>query len=482
MSARLPSAHPGACSTVAADIFAVPVSHRVLIHAPLHGISALVSESARDDLRRAFSDGEPPEGALGVLAGRLNAACADALRPRSGTLDPLFLGLIPTRGCNLGCHYCDFAAPKQSSAVMSVEVARQAVDAYLRILEKSGTKNGQIHFFGGEPFHAEKLVRWVTGYTSEKAAQSGIKMRFEATSNGAYSETLARWIAATFDTVVLSLDGPADVQNAHRPALNGRGSAGVVERTARIFSEGPVELILRCCITQATAARMPEMAEWMAREFRPSRICFESLTRSPRSQEAGLGAPDPEEFARGFDAAATVLREHGIKAVVSTADLSGSRIHFCPAGQDALIVSPDGTAAGCYLLPEDWARRGVDMRFAKVTDAGFDVDADALEQVRAFTVENKPRCANCFCRYSCAGGCHIHHPCDAPADAFDEVCVQTRLITAAGLLRRLRQEEWLGHWFADSEAVRATAQHRHDRLLHPTPISTPNLNPPSLPS
>jgi sulfatase maturation enzyme AslB (radical SAM superfamily) len=218
---------------------------------------------------------------------QLRSPGARAPAPRTGPLDdPFFLGLVPTRGCNLGCRYCDFAAPKQSSPVMDLSLAGEALDAYFGLLHGSGGRRAEVHFFGGEPFYAEAVVHFAVEYASLRAVNS-MAVRFEATTNGVYSAARCHWIADHFDTIVLSLDGPAEVQDRQRPALDGRSAFAIVARNAKILSEGPVELILRACVTNETVARLPEIARWVGREFRPSTVCFETLTDTPRSRAAG---------------------------------------------------------------------------------------------------------------------------------------------------------------------------------------------------
>lgn len=455
------SADPGGLDV---EIFALPVGERFLIYAPLQALTALVDRSALHCLQAGRQSLDPVPAALQPILGRLQTP-PQTLTPRSGPLDaPLFLGLIPTRGCNLGCRYCDFAAPKQASPVMDLGLARAALEAYFALLRAAGRRRAEIHFFGGEPFYAGAVVHFAVEQAAARAAELGLSVRFEATTNGLYSAARCRWIADRFDTLVLSLDGPPEVQERQRPALNGRPAAALVIRNAKILSDGPVELILRACVTSETVARMPATAEWMGREFRPAAVCFETLTTSAQSEAAGLTPPDPWEFARGFDAAAQILNAQGVEAVLSTADLRAPRLSFCPVGGDALIVSPDGTVAGCYLLAEEWARRGLDMRLGRLNGRGFEIDPAASARLRNLTVLDRPLCAECFCRYHCAGGCHVHHDTSAPAGRYDAVCIQTRLVTVTTLLRRLGQHDLAAAWLRDRAAAEAAAWQRSDRL------------------
>lgn len=365
----------------------------------------------------------------------------------------------------MGCRYCDFAAPKQTSPVMSLALARTAVDAYLNLIAASDERHANIHFFGGEPFFAADVVHFVVNYAAGRAAQAGMSVHFEATTNGLYSPTRCQWIADHFHTVVLSLDGPADIQNTQRPGINGQPLFEIVARNARILSGGSAELIIRACVTAETVAHLREIARWIAAEVSPRAVCFESLTPSALSKAAGFHPPDPWQFARHFHQAAQILAAAGIQTVLSTADTSAIRHTFCPVGQDALIVTPDGRVNACYLLAEEWQQQGLNLSLGQLTAGAeqFDLDMTAVHQIRQLPMRPKPRCAHCLCRYHCAGGCHVNH---AGGDGrYDDLCIQTRLVTITGLLAQLGLHDVIAAWHADDRLMQQTAWQPDDRLL-----------------
>lgn len=451
------------------DIFFVPVLDKFLVYRPLQPLVALVNRQAIQQLRSGLmNDGAVVGRQIETLAARLRAPASPRPQTRTGPLNkPLFLGIIPTRGCNMGCRYCDFGAPDQPETKMDLNLARAAANAYLKLLHENEQTRGEIHFFGGEPFFAPEVVHFVVEYALVRAAELGLVVHFEATTNGLYGRTHCQWIADRFDTIVLSLDGPADIQNWQRPGRNGRSTFDIVARNARILSAGSVELVIRVCVTAETARRMPEIAHWISQEFRPSTVCFESLTPSPLAEAAGIVPPNPFVFARNFMTAVSHLEAHGIQAILSTADLSATGVTSCPVGQDALIVSPDGLIDACYLLEDAWRQQGLDMRLGRVNVPAeqFEIKPGALSRARWLNLYNKPLCANCFCRYHCAGGCHVNHRTNAPPGHFDGLCLQTRLVTCATLLRQLGQTDLLANWFDDQAALSTVGWHQNDRLV-----------------
>jgi len=124
---------------------------------------------------------------------------------------------------------------------MDPRLARTAIDWYLELVA-GGSATAQVHFFGGEPFCAPEVVEFAVHYARLKAAQVGCTVSFEVSTNGTLDEERCRWVADTLDSVLLSLDGPADMHDRQRARRGGQGSFEAVVRSARILSEGSAEL------------------------------------------------------------------------------------------------------------------------------------------------------------------------------------------------------------------------------------------------
>lgn len=452
------------------DLFLIPVIDRYLLYFPLSHFAALVDKQAVSHIHNALHSHTTLPGNLQPIVDQLISTQMPPPGLRTGHLDtPLFLGIIPTRNCNLGCRYCDFADPKQGGRIMDLNLARKSTDAYLNLLAETGKRSADIHFFGGEPFFAPEVVQFVVEYASLRASELGLSVHFEAITNGLYNTSLCKWIADYFDTVILSLDGPADIQEHHRPALNGHSTFATIARNAKILSVGTVDFIVRACVTSETVGRMPEIAAWLAQEFHPSAVCFETLIESALSRASGLVPPSPWEFARQFIEATRILRNYGIETICSTTNMQAIQASFCPIGKDSLIVSPDGLLNACYLLPADWSRNDLNLSFGQVGDNGFEIDYPALQHIRNLSVYNKALCKNCLCRYHCAGGCHVNHNAST-LNQYDELCIQTRLITIATLLAEIDQEALTDEWLKDPIAMERSALQTTDCLWNVEPV------------
>src|SRR5947208_1430371 len=136
--------------------FLIPVLDRWLLYAPLHKVSALVNGAAAKALRAgaAADDGS----ALAELSAAIGEPPQSMPRALDGDVCPSFLGIMPTRGCNLACVYCNFGGPTAAKVFMNPDIAVSAVNWMADRLVKAGRRDFQIHFFGGEPFIAPDIV------------------------------------------------------------------------------------------------------------------------------------------------------------------------------------------------------------------------------------------------------------------------------------------------------------------------------------
>lgn len=445
------------------EVYCVPVGARWLVFAPLHSVAAVVNASAVEGLRAALRGGTPlPHGA--ALADLGEALAADRQPPPvpQGPARPPFLGLILTRGCNLGCRYCGFAA-EADSETMSPELVSQAVSGWVEWVRSLGGEWLDLHFFGGEPFTQPDLVEIAVHRARYLADRHGMGVRVEATTNGVLGRRMRGFVQDHFDALVLSLDGRAEDHDRHRPTRTGAGSFREAWSTAEALSASHVKLCLRVCVSEANVAGMAQTAEWLCRSLWPDTLTFEPMKPTPQALAAGLRAPGVLPFARGFLAAWRVARELGVPCVYAPL-YEQPRRAFCPVGQDTFIVAPDLSVRSCYLRRREWEACGLDMQVGQVErDGTLALDAQAAQRLREGTVD-RPRCRRCFCRWSCAGGCVVEQAAAGRPLEYTDFCRQTRLLQACVLLDGLGLAPSADDLLADDEAAQRLQGHADDRL------------------
>jgi len=128
------------------------------------------------------------------------------------------------------------------------------------------------------------------------------------------------------------------------------------------------------------------------------------------------------------------------------------------------IVSPDGTLSACYLLRQDWEAQGLDLVLGKVENGSVILDAGAVETVRSLNVWNKPFCARCFCKWHCAGGCHVNHRLPDTPGAYPGLCIQTRIIALRNILQAMDRDDLTSRLLESPEALERAVWQVSDAL------------------
>jgi uncharacterized protein len=452
-------------------LYAIPVLDYVLIYSPLRDLSALVNLSAARELKRkalgpGLDGSDATQGrsaAVGSLWEEISGTPArEPARPQ-GTIQPDFLGILPTRRCNGACHYCGFGALQAPEESLDLRDAVAAVDWIAEQARGQGRDRLEIHFFGGEPLIAADVIDTVVHRARWRARQLGLIPHFELATNGVCDRSRGRWLGDHFDAVVLSLDGPEEAHDRHRPLAGGAGSFQAAAETATVLSESAASLCLRCCVSQLNVGQMPAIAQWFLDSFQPSAVNFQTVEATEVSRRFGIVAPEPRLFARNYLIAERILKEHGVEAVYAAISPDGPRWTACPVGRDTAIVSPDGRISGCYQLRESWEARGLDLDIGRIQSGAVRIDQAAVDRLRRL-VEEKPRCRDCFCRWQCAGGCHVDVTYPGCSTERTPFCHQTRLILTCRLLQSLGRADLVEALWADHAAVDAITTSVSDRI------------------
>jgi radical SAM protein with 4Fe4S-binding SPASM domain len=143
------------------------------------------------------------------------------------------ISLSVSNSCNLGCAHCMFfqyssrSQPFQgvftvTPRKMRWEVAKQCVDAYVRVLQETCRTHSRIHFGDAEPLLNWEVVERILGYCE---SLSGISFEYAINTN---LVLLNERIAYTFKQygvkVATSLDGLGAANDTIRVTRSGRGT------------------------------------------------------------------------------------------------------------------------------------------------------------------------------------------------------------------------------------------------------------------
>jgi uncharacterized protein len=235
----------------------------------------------------------------------------------------------------------------------------------------------------------------------------GLKVEIFAATNGLLNKEQREFISKYFTTLNISLDGPRDIQDHNRPQKDGSGSFDHIYKILKYFNEVEFPYGIRTTITESIVNRMEEIVEYFGAEFHLSYLHFEPVWMCGRCLTNGEQPPSDEEFIQNFLKAVVKGREYGIDILYSGARLDTLTSKYCAAPGDGFSVLPNGCVTSCYEITESDNPKAAIFHYGyyERTDKKFIFNNERIKSLRKLSVENIEFCADCFCKWHCAGDC-----------------------------------------------------------------------------
>ncbi len=332
--------------------------------------------------------------------------------PADFPLQALVLNI--TNQCNLACTYCyefgadKIATPQGKPKFMTLETAKSSIDF---LLAQSGTReNVHVTFFGGETLMNFKLLREVVLYANEAAAAQGRSMTYSLTTNATLlSDPIIEFLADHDVGVTVSIDGPAELQDARRVYKSGKGSYEVIEpRLKKLIARHRSRAITARVTLSEGVTDVLRIYRHLKDELGFHEVGFAPVTNSGEQDYAINGdgmsrvLADFHALAQEWLDYALENRMHGFSNVSETiAELMQgvNKSHPCGAGLGLLGVSPSGDLSPCHRFTD------ADTHTLGNIETGIDAEKreDFLSRGH---VSAKYECQSCWARPLCAGGCH----------------------------------------------------------------------------
>lgn len=313
-----------------------------------------------------------------------------------------------THDCNMRCKYC-FAGTGEyggKRSFMSSEVGKKAIDF---VIEKSkDRKNIEIDFFGGEPLMNFDVVKDIVEYGKERAKESGKVFRFTITTNGLMlNDEIAGYINENMGNVVLSIDGRKEKHDFMRPKVGGQGTYDdILPKYKKLAdSRNQDNYYVRGTFT-ANNLDFSEDVTHLAD------LGFEQISVEP------VVLPDEHEFALKEEHIPKLCSEYdklaeeylkrrkngkGFNFFHFMIDFSQGpcvykRLSGCGAGHEYVAITPDGDIYPCHQFVGN-----EQFKMGNVFDGKM--DADIRESFVKSNVYTKEKCADCWAKFYCSGGC-----------------------------------------------------------------------------
>ncbi len=426
---------------------------RYYLYAPLRRGLAVVNGAAARVVARYLDGGidDLPPPAVAVIEqlterGLLGSSPPKPpLFPDDYTFQPHEVTLFPTTRCNLRCRYC-YADAGHRVETMPWEIARAAIDRVASNAGLLGAPRFGVGFHGGgEPLLEWEFVVRCVEHARRAAADRGLDADIYAATNGLLTAGQRAFVAEHFSTVNISLDGPPDIQDRNRPRVDGGGSYAGVAATLRDFDARGMHYGVRSTVTRGMVERLVEVVEHLHGEFGLAYLHLEPVWNCGRCRSSGTRPPDADEFVRHFVAASERGRELGLEVHYSGARIDVLTSRFCAAPGDGFSVLPDGRVSSCYEVLEPSDPRAEVFHYGHFDGATgeFVFDTDRLARLQGFSVEHLEYCADCFCKWHCAGDClaKVFERCGRPHHEGSDRCQLNRELTLAALDRLIQNPD-----------------------------------------
>ena len=370
---------------------------RVLFNALVsHGIIRLENKEEEDILLKS----EPCHNSLNQNS--------DAKIPR------ISLYILLTQYCNLGCIYClngNKSYQKDNRLKMNRRVAEQAVLRHLDLLAPGGTL--EIVFFGGEPLLnwplAKKIIQICESKFKKSHGDRNWKYHF-TTNLTVLPKDLIDWAQRYQISFLVNIDGPEQIHNTTRPALNHRfNSYQATIKNLDLLIKSGIRPGLRATITSYNVDRLDEIS-WLHKTLGGQSSAL--ITLMPVNSDEMLL---PQEYYPDADCYRVNLEKAIASNSWDTQDVYSLREYLsrirphnrifvaCGAPNGGTpTVDVNGDVYVCiYLVGSPKYYVG------NVFDSDYPRKRVLQKLAEYLNVDRNPVCAHCAYRYICGGGCPV---------------------------------------------------------------------------
>jgi uncharacterized protein len=314
--------------------------------------------------------------------------------------------LYLAEACNLRCRYCYVNANDAlNHGVMPWEVAKQAIDLVFKRAGNADSVN--ITFFGGEPLLNKPVLKQAIAYSQQMGVEQGKTVGYSMTTNATLlDDEIIDLIKRYNFGLMISLDGPQEVQDAMRPFADGRGSFETATRNIKRLMARRRAVTVRCTLSNRDLDR-PKIVQFLE-DFGFTRVAMSRCTGTVD----GLGPYDigPEENAmlhvqddyfaeRLFEqlTRGERIRFNPWANVVRSIHDQQNRRMRCGVGRGCTTVGIDGRLYPCHRYV------GMDKYVLGHVTTGIDQAAFA-DYLRGY-FSTKRKCETCWAINLCGGYC-----------------------------------------------------------------------------
>jgi uncharacterized protein len=441
------------------NLFLIPHGTEYLLYAPLNEFLSVINRAAVRSLQNIGENNIDPEivdseffkklRAVGIIqTDKMHTSENHFCNTRESAYDVNGITLILTSECSMKCIYC-YSNCGDKAATMPWQTAKASIDWIVVQVKRMKMKGFNLHLHGGGGMTGvDGLLKQSVEYGREKARLSGLDIRVEAGLNGVMDDDMTEWVAHNLDGATVSFDGIASVQNIQRPLSRGEDSFDAVTTCLQRLDKERFSYGIRSTVTCGSLDMLPDSIEFLYGNFNAKTIQVEPVIEAGRAKTNQVSKIDPEFFVRQYRSAFDRARKYGKELKYSGARFGTLTNVFCKAAGNSFVVTPEGILTACYEVTESDDPRSELFFFGNYDQESgdFKIDCNKLDRLCSLTVENKPYCNKCFCKWHCAGDCAARLALlgDAWDPSQSDRCYINQELTKDQMVEHLRKIEVIG--------------------------------------
>ena len=424
------------------NIYVLPLEEKYarenlkLVYAPLAGNMMIASDEECVAVEQAVAAWpDCPEDMREVVEALVEGLPADQRNSKVNDVDEfLLMYVLPNYICNFSCSYC-FSAKGRSNKALKKEHLKAALDYFIDSKRVRTDRLAISYLGGGEPTMSWDVVKFGLEYADKLAKAHGITMMTTIVTNGS---RITREMVDTFSrynvTARVSFEILPEIQNLQR------GQYENVCRGLDLLKDCTARPIVRSMITPDNVVLMPEMIETLHRRFpHVGYALFDPITSKETFSDEKKTKVFYDLYYSKFIEARALAAEYGIDlACAPLRNLNMVVDRYCTG---EFCLTPEGTITICHQISSPNESNYEDFIYARVSDDGrLEVDHDRFHLlIRRDTVYTNPKCADCFIKWNCGGGCMMQNSQYSP-EILDVICDFTRRFSKTLLFERLDEQ------------------------------------------
>lgn len=318
------------------------------------------------------------------------------------------ISILTAEACNLDCRYCynneEIERRQQKPRVISYDFAKKGIDDFFY------DNLPAIRFFGvGEATVAFNQLREIYDYSYRKA---GDDLYSELQTNGFFSDYICNWVKDNIDMIWVSLDGPPDIQNYHRPTKNGEESAQIIENNILTLTGAGKIVGIRSTIGNKNVSRQKEMIDYFSKlgvsAVFADHMCLDVIKGGNLSKSRSLVEIDSVEYAEKFIEATYYADKKGMFysnfLMVNFDEHVDIACRVCiPSPQ----LNPSGYVSACDMITDKTNGPMDSLLIGKYYPDTKKIIyyQKNIERLKTRVADMIPGCSDCSIKHHCAGGC-----------------------------------------------------------------------------